>query len=222
MKSHGPISAEGKAASSRNAVSHGFRSTKWFVQNNEDQAQLDALIADFTTEYQPAGPTETALVRDLAHSHFSLERIWAMQIAGLDFQVDEQRPQIEENFDHLDEPTRLFLAFNTLAKEGPGLALLNRYQVSYDRAFHRARKALLETQAARRAREAAARRDESLLAAEIATQSGQRASASLSSRILDFQPNPPSRKPLEIIDLPSTAPRQEDPPHAPPPTSLQE
>jgi hypothetical protein len=201
-KSQGPTSPEGKAVSSRNAVSHGFRSTRWFVQNNEDCAQLDAFIADFTAEYPPSGPTETALVRHLTHAHFSLERIWAMQIAGVDYQVDMQRPQIEEDYDQVDEPTRLFLAFNQLAKEGPGLALLNRHQVSYDRAFHRARKALLETQAARREREAVG---------EIATQSGPRSSASLETRIREFQTNRPSDNSPElntprypIIDLPST------------------
>jgi hypothetical protein len=228
-KSRGPVTPEGKAASAKNAVFHGFRSTKYFVQNNEDCDQLDAFIADFTAEYQPSGPTETALVRDLAHAHFSLERIWAMQIAGVDYQVDAQRPQIEEDFDQLDEPTRLFLAFNQLAKESPGLALLNRYQVSYDRAFHRARKALLETQAARREREAAARRDESLLAEEIAAQSGPRSSASLEARISNFQANPPSgnlpkfsdlqRVPPVIIDLPRTRP---DPSPRPEPPSTVE
>ena len=225
-KSRGPVTPEGKAASSRNAVSHGFRSTRWFVQNNEDCAQLDAFIADFTAEYQPSGPTETALVRDLAHAHFSLERIWAMQIAGVDYQVDMQRPQIEEDFDQVDEPTRLFLAFNQLAKESPGLALLNRYQVSYDRAFHRARKALLETQAARREREAAPQQ-ESLLAEEIAAQSGPRSSASLETRISNFQTNPPSdnlpkfsdlhRIPPVIIDLPRTRPDPSPRPEPPSP-----
>jgi hypothetical protein len=215
-KSRGPVTPEGKAASSKNAISHGFRSTKWFVQNNEDCAQLDAFIADFTAEYQPSGPTETALVRDVAHAHFSLERIWAMQIAGVDYQVDAQRPQIEEDFDQLDEPTRLFLAFNQLAKESPGLALLNRYQVSYDRAFHRARKALLETQAARREREAALQKQESLLSEDIAAQSGPRSSPSLEARIRDFQTNRPADNSPElntprypIIDLPRTRP---DPP----------
>jgi hypothetical protein len=210
-KSRGPVTPEGKAASWKNAVFHGFRSTKYFVQNNENCDQLDAFIADFTAEYQPFGPTETALVRDLAHAHFSLERIWAMQIAGVDYQVDEQRPQIEEDFDQLDEPTRLFLAFNQLAKESPGLALLNRYQVSYDRAFHRARKALVETQAARREREATLQQQESLLAEEIAAQSGPRSSASLETRIREFQTNRPADNSPElntprypIIDLPST------------------
>jgi hypothetical protein len=215
-KSHGPTSPEGKAVSSRNAVFHGFRSTKYFVQNNEDCDQLDAFIADFTAEYQPSGPTETALVRDLAHAHFSLERIWAMQIAGVDYQVDEQRPQIEEDFDQLDEPARLFLAFNQLAKESPGLALLNRYQVSYDRSFHRARKALIEIQVARRDREAALQKQKSPLAEEIAAQSGPRSSASLETRISDFQTNRPVDNSPElntprypIIDLPRTRP---DPP----------
>jgi hypothetical protein len=210
-KSHGPVTQEGKSASSKNAVSHGLCSTKWLVQNNEDRAMLDASIADFTAEYDPAGPTEAALVRDLAHAHYCLERIWAIQVAALDFQVDQMHPQVDKQFTDIDEPTRDFLAFSQLAKDGPGLALLNRYQVTYDRAFHRARKALLETQAARREREAARQEQESVLAEEIATQSGPRSSVSLEMRIRDFQTNRPSGKSPEvnaprypIIDLPST------------------
>jgi hypothetical protein len=216
-KSRGPVSPDGKAASSQNAVSHGLCSTKWLVQNNEDRAMLDASIEDFTTEYQPAGPTEAALVRDIAHAHYCLERIWAIQVAALDFQVDQMHPQVDQQFPDIDEPTRDFLAFSQLAKDGPGLALLNRYQVSYDRAFHRARKALLETQAARRQREIEKRKEELLLAEEIAAQSGPRSSDSLAARIQDFQTNRPSAIPPEIIDLPRTrpsAPERKDTPDA--------
>jgi hypothetical protein len=130
---------------------------------------------------------KAALVRDLAHAHYCLERIWAIQVAALDFQVDQMHPQVSQQFTDIDEPTRDFLAFSQPAKDGPGLALLNRYQVSYDRAFHRARKALLETQAARRERAAA--------------QPGPRSSASLEARISNFQANPPSDNLPEFSDL---------------------
>ena len=201
-KSHGPTSPEGKAVSSQNAVSHGLCSTKWLVQNNEDRAMLDASIADFTAEYEPAGPTEAALVRDIAHAHYCLERIWAIQVAALDFQVDQMHPQVDKQFTDIDEPTRDFLAFSQLAKDGPGLALLNRYQVSYDRAFHRARKALLETQAARRERETrSAPATNPSLAEEIATQSGPRSSDSLADAHPEF-PNEPARPATPLIPLP--------------------
>jgi hypothetical protein len=223
-KSRGPTSPEGKAASSQNAVSHGLCSTKWLVQNNEDRAMLDASIADFTAEYEPTGPTEAALVRDIAHAHYCLERIWAIQVAALDFQVDQMHPQVDQQFTDIDEPTRDFLAFGQLAKDGPGLALLNRYQVTYDRAFHRARKALLETQAARRQREIEKRKDELLLAQDIAAQSGPRSSDSLAARIQDFQTNRPPGNSFDpfalpvqpaprppIIDLPGRSPNPETP-----------
>lgn len=60
-KSTGPRTEAGKARSSRNAVKTGVYS-KLLVLPDENSAEFDALVSDLFKEWEPMGPTETALV----------------------------------------------------------------------------------------------------------------------------------------------------------------
>jgi hypothetical protein len=59
--STGLRTAAGLAASSQNNLEHGFAST-FRVLPGEDKYAFEKLLADFTTEWAPTTPTETALV----------------------------------------------------------------------------------------------------------------------------------------------------------------
>lgn len=72
--STGPRTPEGKRRSSQNALQHGLTATS-AVLPNEDPAVYQQHCQNFRTEYQPATPTETHLVQELADTSWRLNRI---------------------------------------------------------------------------------------------------------------------------------------------------
>ena len=73
QKSTGPRSADGKAASSRNALKTGLF-CPGIIIGHESSLQLETLEAQFTAEYRPSTPTERALVDTLIHLEWMLRR----------------------------------------------------------------------------------------------------------------------------------------------------
>jgi hypothetical protein len=73
QSSTGPRSAEGKAVASRNALKTGLY-CRGIIIGHEMPANLEALEAAFTAEYQPATPTERSLVDSLIHYEWMLRR----------------------------------------------------------------------------------------------------------------------------------------------------
>jgi hypothetical protein len=71
--STGPRSPEGKAQSRFNALKTGIYAEMETLPNENPEA-LKALVADFYTEWEPATPTECALVDILANSEWHLRR----------------------------------------------------------------------------------------------------------------------------------------------------
>ena len=123
QKSTGPKTPEGKAASSRNRLSHGFASSAT-VMPGEDPAEFKALLDDFTAEYQPATTTEVVLVEKMATNQWLSLRAFRLQgFAFLHQSLDK------ENFG--------------IPKD---LGLLIRYQTTAERAFHRAHNELVKAQ----------------------------------------------------------------------------
>jgi hypothetical protein len=72
--STGPRTPAGKQRSSLNALRHGLTAAS-AVLPSEDQAAYDAHRRGFFDEYQPATPTETQLVQELADTSWRLNRI---------------------------------------------------------------------------------------------------------------------------------------------------
>ncbi|MDQ2776707.1 MAG: hypothetical protein M3Y57_17575 [Acidobacteriota bacterium] len=79
--STGPVTPEGRAASSRNSFKHGLYS-KALMYPGENPAELDALKSDLCRDHQPANTTEEILVNELAE-HFWRIRRWREREARL-------------------------------------------------------------------------------------------------------------------------------------------
>jgi hypothetical protein len=136
-KSNGPISPEGKARSSRNSSTHGIF-TSPFVLRNEKNAEFLKLEAGFLEEWAPQGPTESALVDQMIICRWRLVRIWQVETAGLDMQMDEDAGELERNYGEFDEACRTAAAFKHLADNSKFLDLMQRYERSLSRQFDRA------------------------------------------------------------------------------------
>jgi hypothetical protein len=123
----GPRTAEGKSASSRNAMSHGLTSAQVVLPGENDQAfqqNLQALL----TEHCPATPTEVLLVEEMAQAHWRLQRA---------------RRQQDQAFQSGNLDIKL-------------LALLHRYSTGFERAFYKALETLKKLQSQRAATNPAA------------------------------------------------------------------
>ncbi len=113
----GPRTAEGKAASSLNAMSHGLTS-KMVILPGEDSAQFQFLRRGLLKEHQPATPTEKLLVEEMAQAHWRLQRV---------------RRRQDEAFEYETLDTKL-------------LALLQRYAATYERTFFKSLETLKKLQ----------------------------------------------------------------------------
>ena len=120
QKSTGPKTPQGKAASSRNRLSHGFASSTRFVRG-EDPAEFNLLLDDLLSEHQPATPTEQILVEQMAHHHWINLRATRLQ----------------------DSIVASYLMTGLTPVQ---LGLFIRYQTSAERSFHKAHAALLKAQ----------------------------------------------------------------------------
>jgi len=121
QKSTGPKTEEGKAASSRNRLSHGFASSAVLI-DGENPEEFKALLRGLTEEYKPVTDTEVILVERMTQHQWLCLRAFRLQ--GIAF-TDELRK------------TREFAIPQSLG-------LLIRYHTSADRAFHRAHNELVK------------------------------------------------------------------------------
>ena len=120
QKSTGPKTPQGKAASSRNRLSHGFASSTRFVRG-EDPAEFNLLLDDLLSEHQPATPTEQILVEQMAHHHWISMRATRLQ----------------------DSEVAIHLK---LGMTPTHLPVFIRYQTAAERSFHKAHNELLKAQ----------------------------------------------------------------------------
>jgi hypothetical protein len=148
--SRGPVSPEGKSASSRNSLKHGLTSKKIFVLSNESSGNFDELVDSIRTEHRPQTPVEDEICVAIAHAQWRLRRLWITECAMYDKQM-HSRAQGEPKF--VDESARLADAFEHIACENSALALLTRYENRLYRTIDRLEERLARL---RRAREAAA------------------------------------------------------------------
>ena len=136
-KSHGPVTPEGKARSARNASTHGIFNSP-FVLRNEQDALFLQLEAEFTEEWDPQGPTESALVDQMVICRWRLNRIWATEAAAIDMQMDEDAQALAEKYGDFDEACRTAAAMKHLSDDSNFLSLMQRYDTSLSRQFDRA------------------------------------------------------------------------------------
>ncbi len=144
----GTKSPEGLQKSSQNALRHGL-TAKSLVLGNESQTEFGELMEAFIQKFQPADTVELELVTEMVASRRRLRRVWLIQTAALDLQMDRMAPEIAQQFKIITHPTRLSLAFTTLANQEKSLQLLLRYETIYSRAFDRALKSLEKMQKSR-------------------------------------------------------------------------
>ncbi len=140
-RSTGPVTVEGKQASSQNARRHDQLSS-CVVLAAESTPKFNELMDSLLTEFQPQTANETALVETMAVARWKLWRNWTMHTALLEVEMGKQDQGAG------NEPVIAALAFKSLADSSHSLQLLQRYETSLDRQYSRALNNLLKGRAA--------------------------------------------------------------------------
>jgi hypothetical protein len=126
--STGPKTDDGKAASSRNATSHGLSAADP-VLPHEDSNQFNALLERYKSEMSPATAHEEFLVAQMAGARWKLDRVERIETRLFANLVDPSGG--------LSTPEAI-IAQAMLQKDlGAGVARLDRYRANLERTYFR-------------------------------------------------------------------------------------
>ena len=146
--SRGPITPEGKAISSRNAVRHGLLVNSALLPG-EDRKEFRKVLAREILENEPETPTEHQMVQQLALFHWRQMRLWAMQLGGHAGEIRNQEPN-QPDLLNRDMAYRAYSAYKAMHPERRCMEVMHRYEMSYLRQYHFVKSALQAMQAKRK------------------------------------------------------------------------
>lgn len=150
-KSSGPVTNEGKAISSMNAVTYGLRATSTVITSpnyNEDPEQYHQLLSSLFEELQPQSVLEHHLVRKIADSLWRYQRVIRAETASLqsalerisrrDFTRYDDHPDLDSEQGRADYQTILdhrkqnFIDRHQIPDD-PDAVQLHRYELRLER-----------------------------------------------------------------------------------------
>jgi len=146
-KSKGPVTPEGKARSSRNAIKHGLNSSQ-VVLEHEDRAAFEAMRQSYLERHRPADQHEADLIETMVSARWRLNRIVTAEAQLFEKEMAARGAELKQRFDNIQPETELACCFEHLA-EGRALSLLLRYEGQLNRTYDRAFKQLQALQADR-------------------------------------------------------------------------
>lgn len=135
LKSTGPRTPEGKARSSRNALTHGLTSRD-LTALGEDLQLLPSIIESFTASWNPQTPYEASLVRHLAELQLRRDRCARIETGLLD-------PNIGSITSEHTKPTINSAIARAFASSEDSFMNLSRYEAALSRDFDRTQKQLI-------------------------------------------------------------------------------
>ena len=145
-KSHGPITPEGKEASSRNSLKHGLTSRKTFILQCESVDDYRAMVAEHIAIHQPATPPEKELVQQMAIARWRIRRFVAAETVLIDCEMIRNEAAVNKEFATTDADVHIAMAIRSLADESRTLSLMSRYESRLQRVHDKAYTALRELQ----------------------------------------------------------------------------
>jgi hypothetical protein len=134
-KSRGPVTALGKANSSRNNFRHGLRAETLPV-DPASAAELTALLASYQREFQPQSAIEHRLVETMALAWWCQTCLWKLETTLLNREATRLRALASDKDTDEDPLTLLAFAFESLSGEGGSLDLINRLESRCDRDYN--------------------------------------------------------------------------------------
>lgn len=126
LHSTGPCTPEGKAASSRNATSHGLSSAGDPVLPHEERSQFDNLLQRYSADFAPTTAHEEFLVGEMAAARWRIQRADRLEILILSGQSHGDSPDPD-----------LDIANSMRDKDGDPVARIARHRAALERSYQR-------------------------------------------------------------------------------------
>jgi hypothetical protein len=145
LKSTGPNTPRGKAASAWNALKHGMTAAT-VVMFDEVVTEFEAFRAGFVSDFEPQGTAECALVERIAMVAWRLRRASRAEAAMANKEAVSRRLRLEDEPPHPLYPMDASILFDAFTHD---METLTRYEAAMERQLNRAI-ALLERLQARR------------------------------------------------------------------------
>jgi hypothetical protein len=136
-KSHGPVTAEGKARSSRNGETHGMFANAVLLRHEPAEA-FEEFRLRYYRDFSPVNQSQADLVDQMIAAVWRFRRLNALESAALDHAVDAQRAHVDATYEGLDAETRAHFAFDKLTTSSSTFTTYNRFQSSLMRIYDRA------------------------------------------------------------------------------------
>jgi hypothetical protein len=148
-KSKGPVTAEGKAKSSKNAMKHGLAADPDMLLATEHDDNYDRLLQAYMETYQPANGAEYDLVCQIVTASWKLRRIGRIEAQILGAEIEFRSQFLDEDAPENADAGLEGKAFRALSS-GRSIDLLLRYAAAARRAYDIALKTLRDVQRERR------------------------------------------------------------------------
>ena len=104
-RSRGPVTEEGKARASRNALKHGLTAMHHLVLEDEAPSELEELTARLLVEFDPKSEIEARLARRMAIAFWKGERAERIEVALFDAAPKLRPPQAGYQWEQADPLT---------------------------------------------------------------------------------------------------------------------
>lgn len=136
-RSHGPVTADGKARSSQNAFRHGLLA-KTILLAHEDKECFQQYIDQHIERFHPADDVEMNIVEEAVSAAWRERRCADLITMAMDTAIEDVETAV-------DGRRQLLSAFHNLAS-GPDMRLLQRYETRYHLMYHRCINTLIKLQ----------------------------------------------------------------------------
>ena len=124
-KSHGPVTPEGKARSSRNATKHGLLARD-IVLHGEIPENFDETNAHIMSRLAPRDEIELAFAETFVVARWRQHRAWELETAGMNAEIERQ-----QRSSPVLPALAAWNAWKSLSDGSESLKLLNRYEARH-------------------------------------------------------------------------------------------
>ena len=125
-KSKGPVTPEGKARSSKNAVTHGLLARSLTLSDG-DAKLFESVHDNYIQRFTPRDQPEHDLIEEAAYAKWQMRQAWMMHARTLKLQIINDLPEIDADWDALPMIDRQTLALAKSLKDSTVLPNLERY-----------------------------------------------------------------------------------------------
>jgi hypothetical protein len=124
--SHGPVTPEGKAISSRNAVTHGCLAA--LITLTPEQAEVfNGIHAEYIARFEPRDQVEHDLVEEIAYAKWQIRLAWIYQCSLHGLQQAQEAAEVSRRWKSLGVYDTQALALDSSLHKGHTILNLQRY-----------------------------------------------------------------------------------------------